>query len=483
MNTLYYGDCLTIMRDMPLGSIDLVYLDPPFNSNRDYNAIYEDETGRPLPDQIEAFNDLWELSEERQRAIRMMPILMRDYGIADDIVEFWRIWMNALRNTNPRLLAYLSYMTERLLPLRGIIKPTGSIFLHCDPTASHYIKVMMDSIFRHENFRNEIVWCYTGPGSPGVRQFLRKHDIILWYSRGKTWTFNADAVRAPHSAKTQANYKTGLEGSGFVGADHVIHEKGKVPEDWWQFAIAARGKEYMGYPTQKPLKLLDRIIRAASNENDVVFDPFCGCATTIEAAHTLKRRWIGIDIAIHAIKRVAKVRLEDRLGLREGIDFQIKGVPLSLEGAQDLWERDKHHFQKWAIEQVDGFVTSRKTADGGIDGRLYFSTPDGKDLQSMVIEVKGGRNVNVDVVRSLRGALERDTALMAGLIVMDNLGDRKTKNFHKEMGEAGDLDVNGVMYPRMQLLTVPEILEGRRFLTPSVARGRTVPQPSLPFGR
>ena len=412
----------------------------------------------------------------------MMPVLMRDYGIPDEVAEFWKLWMNALRNSNPRLLAYLSYMTERLLPLRGILKPTGSVFLHCDPTASHYIKVMMDSIFGHENFRNEIVWCYTGPGSPGVRQFLRKHDIILWYSKGKTWTFNADAVRMAHSEKTQANYKTGLEGSGFIGADKFIHEKGKVPEDWWQFAIAARGREYMGYPTQKPLKLLDRIIRAASNEGDVVFDPFCGCATTIEAAHSLKRQWIGVDIAIHAVKRVAKVRLEDRLGLREGVDFTIEGVPHTMEGARDLWERDKHHFQKWAIEQIDGFVTSKKTADGGIDGRLYFSMPNERNLQSMVIEVKGGKTINPTIVRDLRGVLERDHALLAGLIIMDELGDRKTKNFLREMREAEDLDVNGVLYPRMQLLTVSEILEGKRFLTPSIARGRMVAQPSLPMG-
>ena len=158
MNRLYYGDCLTIMQQMPLSSVDLVYLDPPFNSNRDYSAIYQDETGRPLPDQIEAFNDLWELSEERQRAIRMTPVLMREAGIEDDVVEFWRIWMNALRNTQPKLLAYLSYMTERLLPLKGLVKPTGTIYLHCDPTAAHYIKVMMDGIFGHQNFISEIIW-------------------------------------------------------------------------------------------------------------------------------------------------------------------------------------------------------------------------------------------------------------------------------------------------------------------------------------
>ena len=162
MNRLYFGDCLTVMEEMALGSVDLIYLDPPFNSQRDYNAIYKDETGRPLPAQIEAFGDMWALNEERERELRTMPVLMRDAGIPDDSVEFWRLWMNALRRTNPNLLAYLSYMTQRLLPMRGILKPTGSIYLHCDPTASHYIKIMMDSIFRHENFRNEIIWKRTG---------------------------------------------------------------------------------------------------------------------------------------------------------------------------------------------------------------------------------------------------------------------------------------------------------------------------------
>ena len=165
MNRLYYGDCLTIMEEMPLGSVDLIYLDPPFNSNREYNAIYKDETGRPLPDQIEAFCDQWTLDEERERAIRQMPVLLREAGIDDDVAEFWKLWMNALRKTNPRLLAYLSYMVQRLLPMRGILKPTGSVYLHCDPTASHYIKVMMDAIFGHKNFQNEFIWYYSGGGA------------------------------------------------------------------------------------------------------------------------------------------------------------------------------------------------------------------------------------------------------------------------------------------------------------------------------
>lgn len=553
MNKLYYGDCLTIMRDMPLGSVDLVYLDPPFNSSREYSAIYKDETGRPLPDQVEAFNDTWELSEERQRAIRMMPVLMRDYGIPDEIVEFWRIWMNTLRNTQPKLLAYLSYMTERLLPLKGIVKPTGSVFLHCDPTASHYIKVMMDGIFTHQNFRSEIIWRRVNPTGRGTHRLANNADHILYYVMGENFTWHRQFL--PHDDKyIERNYRfldkdgrryrldnlkgagvrTGTSGSPWRGVDPTDSgshwaipnaalpesakglssqeklealdkmgriywpPKGKVPaykryldempgtpvDTIWDDigGLQSQSKERLGYATQKPVALLERIIAMSSNKGDVVFDPFCGCATTLEAAQRLGRRWIGIDIAIHAIKRVAKIRLEDRLGLKEGVDFVVEGVPHSLEGANDLWERDKYHFQKWAIEQIDGFVTSRKTADGGIDGRLYFSLPGQADLASMVLEVKGGRNVGIKTVRALRGVLDRDTALMAGLIVMEDLGERKMGNFRREMGEAGDLEVNGVLYPKMQMLTIPEILAGKRFLTPSVARGRSVAQPSLPFG-
>ena len=240
----------------------------------------------------------------------------------------------------------------------------------------------------------------------------------------------------------------------------------------------------MGYATQKPLPLLDRIIKASSNKGDVIFDPFCGCATTLEAAHKLDREWIGVDIAIHAIKRVAKVRLQERLRLVEDVHFKIAGIPQNLEGARDLWKRDKYHFQKWAVEQVDGFVTTKRTADGGIDGRLYFAVPENaahehRGLESMAIEVKGGKNVGINVVRELRGVLDNDQALMAGLIVLEPLGDQKARNFRKSMAGAGDMDVLGMKYARMQMLTVAEILEGKRFHTPG-AVGR-VNQQALPL--
>ena len=256
--------------------------------------------------------------------------------------------------------------------------------------------------------------------------------------------------------------------------------KGKPVQALWDDidAINSQSHERMGYATQKPLALMERIIKTSSNPGDLVLDPFCGCATTLEAAQRLGRRWVGIDIAIHAIKKVAQMRLVDRCALEPGKDFEIEGVPRTLEGAQDLWDRDKYQFQKWAVEQVEGFCTPKRSADGGVDGRIYFELADMPNLQSMVVEVKGGKSVNVQALRALRGILDNEDALMAGLIVMEPLGKTKHRNFEQFMVQAGDLIVNGFPYPRMQMLTVPEILEGKRFSLPNVA-GRHELRPRL----
>ena len=439
MNRLYYGDCLTVMQEyMRSNSVDLIYLDPPFNSNRAYNAIYKDGTGRPLPDQIEAFCDSWTLNPERERAIRSMPVLMREAGIDDEIARFWQLWMTALRKSNPRLLAYLSYMVERLLHMKSILKPTGSIYLHCDPTVSHYIKIMMDAIFDHANFRNEIIWSYRRWPSTSSH-FQTMHDVILFYTRGRHNVFHVEYEPPSESYLKRFKGKTQVLDPETKTRKIVVDKptKGMPQRDVWELSIlAGSSNERMGYATQKPLKLLERIIRSSSNEGDVVFDPFCGCATTLEAAHKLKRRWIGIGIAIHAVKRVAALRLRDKLGLVEDEDFTIEGVPRNLEGAKDLWEQDKYHFQKWAVEEVDGFVTTKRTADGGIDGRLYFDCPGERDLQSMAIEVKGGQSVNIRDLRALHGVVDNDLAMMGGLIVLEPLGEIKERNFRRFMGES-----------------------------------------------
>ena len=245
VNRLYYGDCLTIMRDhMKLGSVDLIYLDPPFNSNREYNAIYKDETGNPLPDQIEAFCDLWELDEERERALRHMPILMREAGIDDDAVDFWRLWTSALRNLQPRLLAYLSYMVERLLPMKGLLKPTGSIYLHCDPTASHYIKVMIDAIFGHENFRNEIAWKRTSTHSDS-KTWSRVSDTILFYTKGKRFTWNTPHI--PHSEEYIASKYRHQDADGrLYRLDNMTspNPRPNMMYEWKGFASPTKGWRY-----------------------------------------------------------------------------------------------------------------------------------------------------------------------------------------------------------------------------------------------
>lgn len=487
INRLYYGDCLTLMLEMNPSSVDLIYLDPPFNSARDYNAIYKTETGMPLPDQVEAFCDTWQLDEERERALLQLPVLMQKNGIVDEVVEFWRLWVEALRKTNPKLLAYLSYMTERLLAMKPLLKPTGSIYLHCDPTASHYIKIMMDTIFGYKNFLNEIIWYYRGAGVP-KKDFARRHDVILRYciKEGDQY-FDADSARQPYAKATIERFKhyVGNIRDGKDYGQQSLNPKGKHPDDVITDIqpIAPSSKDRLGYATQKPVELLKRIISASTKEGDVVLDPFCGCATTIEAAHRLGRKWIGIDIAIHAIKRVSMVRLQDRLGLIDGADYIVEGLPRNIEGAKDLWNRDKYHFQKWAVEQVDGFVSNKRTSDGGIDGRLYFTQSSmDKNLSSMILEVKGGKTINPSIIRDLRGTMERDNAEMAGLIYLEPLSDRKLQNYKQEMAQAGFLELNGVQYPRMQLLSVDEILEGKRFLTPNRVVGRGDSQPNLPMG-
>ena len=543
MNRLYYGDCLTVMERIPRNSIDLIYLDPPFNSNRNYNAIYKDKIGRPLPVQIEAFCDTWELTEERERAIRHMPMLMRESGIDDATAEFWRLWMNALRKTQPRLLAYLSYMVERLLKMYPLMKPTASLYFHCDPTASHYIKPLLDAVFGHQSYRNEITWQRIGSTQKGSQHASRSWgtntDILLYYVKNPKaakldprrppsdmseeeieakfkfidengeryyddsahiWSTPGMGPRPnlcyewrgftnPHPSgwrlskeRLQEEYEKGnivIRPDGRLQRRKYLRDyKGASYGNLWTDIPMALGKERMGYATQKPLALLERIIRASSNEGDTVLDPFCGCATTLEAAHRLGRNWIGIDIAIHAVKRVAQMRLVERCALEEDVHFTVEGVPRSVEGAQDLWERDKYQFQKWAVEQVEGFVSQKRTSDGGIDGRIYFELADTKDLQSMLIEVKGGKNVNITDLRALRGVLDAGDAMMAGLITMHPLGKIQERNFRKFMAEAGDLVVNGRPYSRMQLLSVPEILDGDRFDLPNIA-GRHELQPSL----
>lgn len=512
MNKLWYGDNLTIMQGMGKHSVDLIYLDPPFNSKQNYNLLYKTMTGKPVPEQVEAFCDTWEMDAQKEAIARSMPVLMREHGVDDYYVDFWRLWMQALRNTQPHLLAYLVFMVQRLLHMKSLLRPTGSIYLHCDSTASHYIKIMMDGIFGHANFRNEIIWKRANAHND-PRGYGRIADTLLFYTMGSKFTWNTQ--HTPYRDEYyESHFKKDEEGRWFRtvpldaprhgdGSPNLLYDwKGKLPsrsrtwaikretmEDYEargmirytrtgtptlvQYADKMKGvplqniwtdippvnpqsKERLGYPTQKPIALLRRIVLASSNKGDVIFDPFCGCGTTVYAAQETERRWIGCDIAILSIKLVREV-LAERYRLVEGHDYSVDGIPISVEGAQELFNKDPSTFQNWFVERVGGFPMQRKSADRGIDGRIYFETRDG--LRIMMIQVKGGKHVRPTDVRDLRGVLEREeNAEMAGFLSITPA----TKAMMSEAAEAGTYEYNGVNYPRIQFLTTADVLENKR---------------------
>lgn len=528
MNTLYYGDCLTIMREkMQPQSIDLVYLDPPFNSQRDYNAIYKDETGRPLPDQVEAYTDTWLLNADAVRAIRQIPFLLSEHGLNGHAASLLSSFLSGLAHLQPDMAAYLAYMTERLVWIRRMMKPTASIYLHCDSTANYMLRTVMDVVFGHRNFRSDITWKRTARGFKGSQHKARTYntntDTIFFYTVSDTYNYYMERVLAPYeegylerafkledekgiyylddahnrpSASPRPNlcyeykgffpphpsgWKVGrqrmeeLDAAGeLIVQDDRLRRKirpkqGRLRNNLWDDIPEAKGKERLGYPTQKPLALLERIIQASSNPGDVVFDPFCGCATTIEAASALGRSWIGIDITIHAIRRVARARLQDRLHLAAGDDYIVEGVPRDWEGAHALWQQDPYQFQKWCVELVEGFVNVKRSADDGIDGRVYFDMPGEETLQCMALEVKGGENVSINQVRALSSVLKFEHVKMAGIIVLNRLGSAQLRNFQQTMALAGHATIGEREYPRIQLLTVDDILAGKRFDMPAPA--------------
>ena len=297
--TIWTGDNLDIMRGMNSESVDLIYLDPPFNTNANYAAPIGSKAAGA------EFKDIWTLED--------IDIAWLDL-IESKHSQLNRVIQAAMTDSDK---SYLIYMAIRLLEMKRLLKPEGGgIYLHCDPTMSHYLKLVMDAIFGRKDFRNEIVWCYTGPGSPKMRQFNRKHDIILWYSKGDKWIFNSDDVRIPHK-KLNTNLKGAAISAPMTAElkDEYL-KKGKIPETWWpDFSPVGRLKnERTGYRTQKPLDLLRRIIEASSNKDDMVLDPFCGCATTCVAAEDLQRKWIGIDIGEKAAELV-QMRMKENLGM------------------------------------------------------------------------------------------------------------------------------------------------------------------------
>jgi site-specific DNA-methyltransferase (adenine-specific) len=479
-NTLYYGDNLEVLKKyIPDNSIDLIYLDPPFNSKADYNLLFKEPTGEISEAQITAFEDTWHWTEETERTFQ---------EIVDDapanVVEMMRAFREFVGLND--VMAYLTMMCIRLIELKTVLKDSGSIYLHCDPTASHYLKIVMDAIFGKKNFRNEIVWCYKSrPVSK--RYFCKKHDIIFFYSKTDKYRFDWKANLQPLSPVTIKKYKykdeigryrlvgRGIKGSPIESAkdvdpkweierpDLVVRDylkEGYPLEDYWFINIINQSaKERLGYPTQKPEAFLERIIKASSKEGDTILDPFCGCGTTIAVAQKLKRNWIGIDITHLAINLI-KWRLKHMFDLEPKKNYKVIGEPEDLTGAVELAKQNRYQFQWWALSLIDAkpYGDKKKGKDTGIDGFVFFM--DEKDkVKKAIVSVKSGKP-SVDEVRDLKGVLDREKAEIGIFITLqpptkDMMKEAISKGFYK----SPMLHKN---FPKIQIFTIEDLLNGKK---------------------
>ncbi len=554
-NRLYYGDNLDILRNreyFPDECVDLIYLDPPFNSNRDHNVLFKEESGEDSEAQITAFEDTWHWGETAEATYR---------ELITDAPEKVSTAIEALMNLINRnqMMAYLVMMTARLVELHRVLKPTGSLYLHCDPTASHYLKIVLDAIFGPVNFRSEVVWKRTGAHDLGAKQWPAIHDVILMYNRGDEWCWNAPyadfdentkAKGFPHQDERGAYTTRDMTGGKAGGAEAYQAWRGKTPssgrawalpgynrfpewlrellpseDEWKQLGIhskmnvldglqvihwpnkedgmprikyylndrpgklvgdtwmdikpiSAHAKERLGYPTQKPLALMERIIRASSNEGDLVFDPFCGCGTTCAAAHQLKRRWIGIDIT-HLGIALQKYRLGDMFELVSGEHYEVIGEPTTEQGARELAQdsanEGRYQFEWWALSLVGakpvggqaGSRKGKKGADKGIDGIINFFEQDEKGKskpKKVIVQVKSGK-VKAGDIHELRGVIEREKAAIGVFITLEN----PTQPMMKEALSAGyyESPLWQKPYRKLQILTINDLLGGAGVDMPS----------------
>ena len=524
-NTLYYGDNLPVLREhLDDESADLVYLDPPFNSNANYNVLFKEQSGEESPAQIRAFTDTWQWTQETERAYEQEIILNSDTPAnVKDMVSAFRQFIG--RN---RMMAYLVMMTPRLVELRRILKPTGSIYIHCDPTASHYLKILMDTIFGVRNFRNEITWQRTESHNTAGRYgniadillFYTKSDHPVWnrgfhkYAHGEAQyseqqmkrfryvdedgrRYRLDDLTAPRPNSDSGKFEWRgtlpgpTRGWGYKieqmeewWAEGRIHTKrdgtprmdglkvyldeseGKPLQNIWHDIprIPNTSSERLGYPTQKPLALLDRIIQTSSNEGEVVLDPFCGCGTTVEAAENLGRRWVGIDIT-HLAVATMKNRIKTAFDLLPGKDYQVIGEPADVGSARALAEQDRYQFQYWAVSLLEAAPVdqTKKGADKGIDGVVHFINGQRRSTKKAVVQVKSGK-VSSPHIRDLKGAVEREKAAMGLFITLEE----PTRAMNEEAVSAGfyHSDLWQRDYPKIQIRTIADLLEGRNFDLP-----------------
>ena len=541
MNHLHYGDNLDILRtEIAPESVDLIYLDPPFNSNASYNVLFRSPEGSKSKAQIEAFDDTWHWGEDAESCYNKV------LGSGNTRTIEMLIAMRKFLQQND-MMAYLAMMAVRLLELHKVLKPTGSLYLHCDPTASHYLKILLDSVFGASGYRSEISWKRSSAHSDakqGRVQYGHIRDIIFFYTKSKKWTWNwlytnydqsyIDAFYKHTEAETTRKYQLGDLTAAKVGGDTRYEWRVKRPldGDWeadldnehkkpvsgWEYKgslpygkriwayskdnmrkMALEGRivymstgmprykryldempgvplqndwsnikpassgEGLGYPTQKPLALLERIIKASSNEGDVVLDPFCGCGTAVHAAEKLRRKWIGIDITHLAISLIEK-RLKDAF---PEIKYDVHGTPKDWEGAEALARLDKYQFEWWAVSLVDAqpWGGKKKGADKGIDGVIYFTGKD-KKTEKAIVSVKGGKNVGVAMIRDLVGVLKRENSPIGLFLTLAE----PTRDMIREAAAAGIYDAYGIKCPRVQILTIKELLDGKTAKIPLLDR-------------
>ena len=537
-NTLYYGDNLQVLRDhVASESVDLVYLDPPFNSNASYNVLFRERTGEESPAQIRAFTDTWEWTQETERTFELDIIQNPAVpsGVKDMISAFRQfIGRNAM-------MAYLVMMAPRLVELHRALKPTGSLYLHCDPTASHYLKLLLDAVFGNRNFRNEIIWQRTSAKGLMTRQLPTNHDVILGYQKTTGAIWNVDSSFLPYDegaldSKTAAKYSHRDPDGRLYRLDNLTNPNSNRPNLTYEFLgvtkvwrwtkermqaaydqgivvqtrpgsvpqlkrylneqrgrplgdvwtdispINSQAKERLGYPTQKPEALLERIIQASSNEGDVILDPFCGCGTAVAAAHKLGRQWLGIDVT-HLAVALMKNRLKTAFDLDPGTDYDVVGEPQDAGSARALWEQDPYQFQFWAVSLLEAQPQSeqKRGADQGIDGLLYFIDGQKRTPHKIVVQVKGG-HVSSPQVRDLKGVVEREQAAMGLFISLDE----PTAPMRSEAASGGffQSDVWQRDFPKIQLRTIEEMLSGNGFdLPPRPAAYQPAQRVRRPQGR
>jgi site-specific DNA-methyltransferase (adenine-specific) len=511
-NTLYYGDNMDILkRYIPDESIDLIYLDPPFKSNQNYNVLFKEKNGSSAASQIRAFEDTWTWSQNDEKVFAEM---VTKGGKVADCLQAFRTFLSPCD-----MLAYLVMMAPRLAELRRVMKPTGSIYLHCDPAASHYLKMLMDAVFNPKNFRNEIVWKRTAVKGDVRNKYGSVHDLLLFYSKSSEYIFSSVYTIPGESYETRFKFddsdgrgpyqsapldspnprpnltypykgyhppskgwrvclkvmeELDVEGrlilpnntEGRIRRKVYLSDQfgPKAPDVWTDIPpLQGSTAERLGYPTQKPEALLERIIKASSNEGDIVLDPFCGCGTTIATAQKLKRRWIGIDIT-HLAITLMKKRLLDAFGTEA--KFDVQGEPKSPPDAAALAESDPYQFQWWALGLVGARpVEEKKGADKGIDGKIVFQGDGPGVFENVILSVKAG-HLMANHVRDLRGVVDREKAAISVLISMEE----PTKPMQTEAVTAGFFESKtwGKKYPKIQLLTIAELLAGKKIDMPPI---------------